>query len=57
MFEEVMNLSNELNFNNLIYYFKSNSATKKFISFKDPLGKNIKDGIQHQEKQTKIKNN
>ena len=47
MFEEVMNLSNELNFNNLIYYFKSNSATKKFISFKDPLGKNIKDGIQH----------
>ena len=52
MFEELgndridgtQNLSIQVNFNNLIYYFKAKSDTKKFIGFKGPLGlyKNIK---------------
>ena len=43
---EIQNLSNQINFNNLIYYFKSKSCAKNFFSFKGPLVfyRNIKDG-------------
>ena len=35
---EMRNLRKEINFNDLTYYFKSNSNQKSFISFKAPLG-------------------
>ena len=35
---EMRNLRKQINFNNLTYYFKSNSNQKSFISFKAPLG-------------------
>ena len=67
MFEElgndridgIQNLSIRVNFNNLIYYFKAKSDAKKFIGFKGPLGlyKNIKDHLQHQKMQEKIRKN
>ena len=43
---EIQNLSKQIHFNNLVYYFKGESGTKYFISFKGPLAlyKNIKDG-------------
>ena len=49
---EIKNLSKEINFNNLIYYFKSKIGPKNFISFKGPLGfyKNVKDGYITLEK-------
>ena len=31
-------LSKQIDFNNLTYYFKGKSAPRKFIGFKDPLG-------------------
>ena len=43
---EIQNLSKQINFNNLIYYFKNESGPKIFIGFKGPLHfyKSIKDG-------------
>ena len=43
---KIQNLSKQIDFNNLIYYFKSKNDTENFIGFKVPLGfyKNIKDG-------------
>ena len=42
---KIQDLSKQISFSNLIYYFKSNSNPKNFISFKGPLGfyRNIKD--------------
>ena len=53
----IQNLSKQINFNNLIYYFKSKSVPKIFISFRGPLGfhKNIKD-VYTLEKAEQIKN-
>ena len=44
--EEIQNLSKQIDFNNLIYYFKGESVPKKSLGFKGPLGfyKNIKEG-------------
>ena len=43
---KIQNLSKQINFNNLIYYFKNESGPKIFIGFKGPLHfyKSIKDG-------------
>ena len=43
---EIQNLSKQISFKNLLYYFKSNSDPKRFIGFKDPLAfyKIIRDG-------------
>ena len=43
---EIQNLSKQIDFNNIIYYFKGESAPKNFIGLKGPLAfyKNIKDG-------------
>ena len=34
---EIQNLSKQIGFNNLIYYFKAESGLKVFISFKGPV--------------------
>ena len=34
---EIQNLSKQIDFNNLIYYFKAESGLKVFISFKGPV--------------------
>ena len=49
---EIQSLSTQINFNNLIYYFKRNSDQKQFIGFKGSLGfyKYIKDGYLTTEK-------
>ena len=49
---EIQSLSTQINFNNLIYYFKSSSDQKKFMGFKGSLGfyKYIKDGYLTIEK-------
>ena len=43
---EIQNLSKQISFNNLLYYFNSNSYPKRFIGFKGPLAfyKMIRDG-------------
>ena len=43
--DEMQNLNKQIDFNNLVYYFKSESGPKHFINFKGPLGfcKNVKD--------------
>ena len=35
--EEIVDLSEQIHFNNLIYHYKGNTALKKFIGFKGPL--------------------
>ena len=61
---ETQDLCKQINFNNLICYFKSNSNLKNFISFKGPLDfyRNMKyvielqkHIIQHQKNQEKVK--
>ena len=49
---ELQNLSKQINVNKLLYYFKGESYTKPFISFKCPLGYylNIKAGYTALEK-------
>ena len=49
---EVQNLSKQINFNNLTYYFKGNSDTRTFVGFKDLLGfyENMKNGYTKLEK-------
>ena len=48
----MQNVSKKIDFNNLIYYFKGESGSKKFIGFKSPLGFiiNTKDGYTTLEK-------
>ena len=59
--DETQNLSKQVDFNNLIYYFKGEGDSKIFVRFKDPLTfyKNIKDGYttleKAEEKQKKIR--
>ena len=49
---EIQNFIKQINFNMLIYYFKSNSVPKNFISFNGPLGfhENIKHAYTTLEK-------
>ena len=49
---EIQSLNKQIDFNNLIYYFKGESGPKTFISFKSPLAfyKKIKDGYVTLEK-------
>ena len=49
---EIQNLSKQINFNNLTYFFQSNSDPKRIIGFRGPLGfyKSIKDSYTTQEK-------
>ena len=56
---EIQNLSKDINFNNLTYYFKGNSNPKIIIGFKGQLGfyKNIKEGYTILEKAEENKNN
>ena len=44
--EEMQNLSEQIDFDNLILYFKNESAPKKIVGFKGPLkfNKNIREG-------------
>ena len=53
--DEIENLSKKIDFNNLVYYFKSKRDPKDFIGFKGPLGfyKNIKGGYITLEKADK----
>ena len=48
----MQDLSNQIDFNNLIYYFNGESSPKNSIDFKGPLGfyKSIKDGYRTLEK-------
>ena len=50
--EEILGLSKKIDFNNLTYHYKGNTAPKTFIGFKGPLGfyKNIKEGYITLEK-------
>ena len=50
--EEIHDLSKQIDFNNLTYRYKCNTAPKTFIGFKGPLGfyKNIKEGYITLEK-------
>ena len=56
--DEIENLRKQIDFNNLVYYFKGESGWKTFINFKSLLNfyKNIKDGYATLEKVQKIKN-
>ena len=59
---KIQNLSKQIDFNNLIYYFKDESGAKCFISFKSPIAfsKNTKDGhmtLEKGEEKQKIKMN
>ena len=49
---EIQNLSSQIDFNNLIYYFNSESCPKNSIGFEGPLGfyKSTKDGYRALEK-------
>ena len=49
---EIQNLSKQIDFNNLIYYFKAESGLKVFISFKGPVTfyENLEDGYKTLEK-------
>ena len=44
--EEIRDLSRQIDFNNLVYHYKSKIVPKKFVCFKGPLKfyKNIKEG-------------
>ena len=44
--EKILDLSKQIDFNNLIYHYKSKTVPKSFLSFKGPLKhyKNIKEG-------------
>ena len=44
--EEMQDLNKQIDFSNLIYYYKGNTAPKMFVSYNDPLRlfKNIKQG-------------
>ena len=59
--EEILGLSKKIDFNNLTYHYKGNTAPKTFIGFKGPLGfyKNIKEGYitleKSKEKQKEFK--
>ena len=54
--DEIQDLSKQIDFNNLVYYFKKESDPKNFISFKGPLAfYENRMVIQHQKKQKKIK--
>ena len=56
--EQISDLSKQIDFNNLSYRYKSNTARKTFIGFKGLLGfwKNIKEGyIALQEAEIKQK--
>ena len=57
--DEIQNLSKQIDFNNLTYYFKGESAPKNVIGFKGPLGfyKYIKDGFITLEKAEENKKN
>ena len=50
--KEIQDLSREIDFNKLIYHYKSKTSPKHFLSFKDPLKfyKNIKEGNKTLEK-------
>ena len=57
--EQISDLSKQIDFNNLSYRYKSNTARKNFIGFKGPLGfsKNIKEvfiALQKAEKEQKV---
>ena len=49
---EIQNLSKQINFNNLIYYFKGESGSKTFIGFEGPLRfyESMRDGYATLEK-------
>ena len=56
---EIQNLSKQINFNNLTYFFQSNSDAKGIIGFKGPLGfyKSIKDSYTtHEKAEENLKN-
>ena len=57
--DEIQNLSKQIDFNNLTYYFKGESAPKNVIGFKGPLDfyKNIKIGHITLEKAEENKKN
>ena len=44
--EKILDLSKQIDLNNLIYHYKSKTVPKSFLSFKGPLKhyKNIKEG-------------
>ena len=50
--EEIRDFSKQIDFNNLLYHYKSKTVPKNFVSFKGPLKfyKNIKEGIIKLEK-------
>ena len=52
---EIQDLSEQIDFSNLIYYCMGKSGPKDFIGFKGPLGfyKNINDGFTTLEKSEK----
>ena len=54
----IQNLSKQIDFNDLIYYFQGKSGPKNFINFKGPLGfyENKKDGYITLEKAEENKN-
>ena len=53
--EEIQDLSKQIDFNNLTYRYKGNTASKTFIGFKGPLGfyRNIQEGYITLEKSEK----
>ena len=57
--DEIQTLSKHIDFNNLVYYFKGESGSKNFISFRGPLNfyKNIKNDHTSLEKAEKNKKN
>ena len=56
---EIQNLSEQIDFNNLTYYFKGKIAPKGFIGFKGPpdFYKNINEGYITVKKAEQNKNN
>ena len=56
---EIQNLSEQIDFDNLTYYFKGKSAPKGFIGFKGPLDfyKNINEDYITIKKAEQNKNN
>ena len=52
-------MSKQIDFNDLLYYFKSKDIASSFIGFRGPLNlyKNIKNGNTSIKKLKKIKNN
>ena len=59
--EEIQDLSNQIEFNNLTYYYKGKNDPKKFIGFQGPLMfyRSIKEGnitlIKAEEQQKELK--